>query len=408
LEDFKIMNRHKDGLQSRKSLIWGSYYAMFVNGVLTLMLGAVMPYLIQAYGLGYEIGGLMLAAHSAGHLTASLLVSVMALKLGRKLSAALLSLAGALGFVGMIYTSLPVVLVSLYFLTGLARGSASTVTNEIVNEASLGDAHAMNILHTFYAVGAFIAPFLALICVQAGLGWQAALVITALGIAARSVLFLAMPIEEQGSGESGAKPAAEVGVSRTEAGTNSGGYLKNPAFYIIAGLLFFYLGAESAINGWAVTYLKDAGIMSTGFAQSILSLLWVVIIFGRLFAGRLSRSVGKARLLVIQAVGSSVFFFLFMLTRSVVPLALWIIGLGFFFAGVFPTAVAVIGPELKGAKMGMGLLIFIAGFGAILMPMVTGIIAEQIGIYGGMATIGASLLLMLLFSMIVDKRTKSR
>jgi len=401
------MDRHKDGLQSRKLLLWGSYYAMFVNGILTLMLGAVMPFMIQDYGLGYEIGGLMLAAHSAGHLTASLLVSVMALRLGRKLSAALLSLAGALGFVGMLFTGLPTLLISFYFLTGLARGSASTVTNEIVNEASLGDAHAMNILHTFYAVGAFIAPFLALVSVKTGLGWQAALVITALGIAARSVLFVAMPIKEQGVSEAKAGSGADAGETRADAGDSAGGYLKNPTFYIVAGLLFFYLGAESAINGWAVTYLKDAGIMSTSFAQSILSLLWVVIIFGRLFAGRLSRSIGKARLLVIQAVGSSLFFVLFMMTRSVLPLAIWIVGLGFFFAGVFPTAVAVIGPELKGAKMGMGLLIFIAGFGAILMPMVTGLIAERIGIFGGMATIGASMLLMLLFSLIVAKRIKS-
>lgn len=396
---------------NKKLLLWGSYYGMFMNGILTLMLGATLPFVIEEYQLGYEVGGLLLAGHSVGHLVASMLVSLMAILIGRKLSAVLLTLTGMAGFLGMLYFEAPLILIALYFLTGLARGSTSTVTNEIVNEASHGDANAMNILHVFYALGAFIAPFLALLCVRAGLGWRTAILITAVALLARGLLFLTMPIREQG--ESTEKLAADAGPTNEALPQNqptpqpkNTSYLRNPSYYIIAGLLFFYLGAESAINGWAVTYLKDAGIMSTGFAQSILSLLWVVIIFGRLFAGRVSLYIPKHRLLLFQTIGSFLFFILFMLTRSPGYLVVWIIGLGFFFAGVFPTAVAVIGPEIKGAKMGMGFLIFIAGFGAILTPMVTGMIAERVGIVGGMATISITMVLMLAFSIIVYLRTR--
>jgi fucose permease len=56
--------------------------------------------------------------------------------------------------------------------------------------------------------------------------------------------------------------------------------------------------------------------------------------------------------------------------------------------------------------MGMGFLIFIAGFGAILTPMVTGMIAERVGIVGGMATISITMVLMLAFSIIVYLRTR--
>ena len=51
-------------------------------------------------------------------------------------------------------------------------------------------------------------------------------------------------------------------------------FLKYPHFWISTGILFFYLCAETAINGWLVTYFKDTGIMNTNTAQALSSILW--------------------------------------------------------------------------------------------------------------------------------------
>jgi fucose permease len=325
----------------------------------------------------------------------------MAVRLGKKHAAILLSFLGVIGFTGIAYFNTPYGLIFLYLLTGLGRGSASTVTNEVVNEASEGDAKAMNVLHTFFAVGAFLAPFIAFACVVSGLGWKVAVLIVAVLLMVRILVFWQMPIMDH-------QPQVEASDplnSNDKLATLS--YLRNPSYYLIGGLMFFYLGAENAVNGWAVAYLKDTGIMSTTLAQSVLSILWVVIIFGRLFSGYLSKHVGKSSLLVGNSIGSVIFFILFMMTRNTTWIVALIVGLGFFFAGVFPTALAAIGPELKGSKLGMGLLLAWSGMGAIIMPYITGVVADKVGITGGMATISGAMLLMLLFSILMHLRTRN-
>ena len=60
----------------------------------------------------------------------------------------------------MIITGNPIFLFISFLLTGIGRGSVSNFDNMIVNETSYGDPKALNILHSFFAIGAFVAPFL--------------------------------------------------------------------------------------------------------------------------------------------------------------------------------------------------------------------------------------------------------
>src|SRR5699024_12522278 len=130
-------------------------------------------------------------------------------------------------------------------------------------------------------------------------------------------------------------------------------FLKNIDFYLSSGILFFYVGVEYAVNGWIVTYLKDTGIMSTSLAQKVLSILWIIIIFGRLFSAYISKTVDKKTILLFSSIGAVIFFALFLISSSIWTIVACILGLGFCLSGIYPTTISNVGSVLKESSLAM-------------------------------------------------------
>ena len=78
-----------------------------------------------------------------------------------------------------------------------------------------------------------------------------------------------------------------------------------------------------------VTYFKDTEIMSAGYAQTMASVLWLLILFGRLTAAWLCTKVDPQRLLVLMSSGMVGFFVLVLLGRSLPVITFGIAGFGF-------------------------------------------------------------------------------
>ena len=70
--------------RGEKKLFAGCYYAFSVNGSLTLMLGALMPFMRSTYGIRYQMAGILLSAHSIGNLISSFIAGALPVYLGRK------------------------------------------------------------------------------------------------------------------------------------------------------------------------------------------------------------------------------------------------------------------------------------------------------------------------------------
>lgn len=103
-----------------------------------------------------------------------------------------------MGFLLMISTGNPVLLLLGFLFTGLSRGSISNFNNTVVNEVSNSSPAALNFLHSIFAVGALIAPFLVILCTRVfgDTGWRvSAGIIVALGVVC-IYLFSKMKIHE--------------------------------------------------------------------------------------------------------------------------------------------------------------------------------------------------------------------
>ena len=164
-------------------------------------------------------------------------------------------------------------------------------------------------------------------------------------------------------------------------------FFKEPLFYLCTLTLFFYLCAEQGVIGWMITYFKDTGMLPESLSQVTASLLWVMILVGRLLTAWLSTKIEKEWLLLIMSIGM-VGFFLMLLFSSATPLILLgIMGFGFSMAGLYPTTVSFAGSIIQKYTLAWSFILTIASLGAIIMPSIIGKIAETAGIYYGMQSI---------------------
>ncbi len=161
--------------------------------------------------------------------------------------------------------------------------------------------------------------------------------------------------------------------------------------------MFSYMCAEQAVNGWLVTYFKDSGIMSGSLAQIMSSLLWLVILFGRLSYGYLTSFIAKSKVLLVGSIGYLIFFIVLLLARTASPVTVGIIGIGFCMSGIYPTTIASVGHLIKDYPMALSVMLLIAGVGSIIMPSIIGAIADSVGIIGGMSVVIVAVIITVLF-----------
>ncbi|MDD2981392.1 MAG: MFS transporter [Hespellia sp.] len=361
--------------KAEKKIYTSCCYIFLTNGALALLVGTLLPYIRDSYGLNYQIAGFLVSAHAIGNLISSFLGGVLPLRIGRKRTAVLLCSCGIIAFLIIVATGNSVLLILAFFLTGINRGAVSNFNNAVVNDIATGKAWAFNLLHAIFCIGAFLAPFLVVLLTKNNPdNWYIAALIEAFFVLTEVILLLKMDVPNN-------FPQKEA------AGSTDWGFLKNRQFIAASGILFSYLCAEQAVNGWLVTYLKDSGIMSASFSQIMTGVLWLVILGGRLLSAVLSTKVKKSILLLFSCIGYLIFFILLITSRSAAPVAVGIIGIGFFMAGLYPTTVACAGDVIKAYPLSLSILLTITSLGAILMPSIIGIVAKRVGIVGGMSTI---------------------
>jgi len=382
-------------MKSRFKLFFPCYFSFFVNGAMVLMVGAILPYIIDEAGINYSIAGGFLSAFAIGNLLASFINPLLSAKIGRK--ATIVSMCAFIPIMFLVITLMPPVPViyGAFVLVGIGRGSVSIINNAVINDNSDGNPAALNLLHMVFAIGAFIAPFLTAVYVNNGLGWRASAYTVIIGSSLSCVFYAFMQIEDRREPEKsekvleGAKP-----------------FYKNSVFYIIGLLLFLYLGLENCVNGWFVTYFKSMGIMSETYAANLVSVTWVMVMLGRLTTAKLSGRVNKNVLILVNCIATAAFFFLLTATKNLAVITAAIAGLGFFFAGIYPTSVSSAGNVIKGSDTGMSMLLAIAALGGIVTPQIVGVMADKMGLAGAILILSlnaAGMLVMALLNMQFNK-----
>ena len=380
--------------KDKKKQFFFSYGVFMINGMLALSIGSLLPYVREARGLDYAFSGMLVSLHSVGNLASSFMAGILPVFLGRKKSILLFESLFAIAFLLLIFGQGPAALVLAFLLTGLARGAASNFNNATINALAPGQAWMVNGLHAMFSIGAFLFPLLLTALTAFGAeNWiYACYFMLAMGILAWMLYFL-IPVED-GAEHVGKENREEAGAMAAEKKDGLSdkkkadyGFFKESLFWLTTSILFFYLCAEQGVIGWLITYFKDSGLLSASLSQVMASVLWIMILAGRLTAAWLSTKVKKENLLVIMGIGFVFFFFILLFGRSTGVIVLGIMGFGYSMAGIYPTTVSFTGHLNQRYSLSWSFTLTMASMGSILMPSIIGRIAESAGIVYGMSSI---------------------
>lgn len=173
------------------------------------------------------------------------------------------------------------------------------------------------------------------------------------------------------------------------------GFFTERSFWAITATLFFYLCAEQGVIGWMVTYFTDTGYISKELSQLTASILWVMVLLGRMCTASVSKRLDRKKLLPIMGLGFALFFTILLFSRSTAGIVLFVMCSGLFLAGIFPTTLSFSAPLTSRYPLSLSYILMIAGLGAVIMPSVIGYIAERAGIFWGIGTVAIAVFIHL-------------
>ena len=148
------MNEQKTRLRN------AGFVTFFFSGICAISSGVVVSLLQEQYGFAYGMTGTLLSLMSIGNLLAGFLTGVLPGVLGLKPSILLLTIGYTVGYGIMGFTGAEVLLAAAFFLVGVAKGSAMNACTILVSDNSADRTRGMNLMHSCYACGALLCPFL--------------------------------------------------------------------------------------------------------------------------------------------------------------------------------------------------------------------------------------------------------
>ena len=345
------------------------YLTFGISGVCAMSAGVVVSLLQDRYGFSYQVTGSLLTCMNVGNMAAAFLTGLMASLLGVKGAVLLLCTGYALGYGMSALTGAVPLLMLAFLLVGLAKGSVLNTDSVLVGTHSPDRKVSLQLMHSSYAVGALLCPFL--LNWLSGRGTGAPL----LGLSAAGLMlflvFLTLP---------GEKPAP--GASR---GTGKEGqaFLRDPVFWLLALLLFCQNGAEYGVTGWMVTYYKNEGILTGQLSAYAMTIMWGATLTGRLLIAFALRIRSPFRTLTGMGAACFVLYALMIALRAPVPAMLVLIAFSLAMAGTNPMITASVGESLNSSSMAV--MLPIGSLGGIGMPLLIGLVSEHFGIRAGMA-----------------------
>jgi fucose permease len=170
--------------------------------------------------------------------------------------------------------------------------------------------------------------------------------------------------------------------ARTVVGGNKEGIITQGVVWICAAYLLLYVGTESAISDWVVSFMTRARHASALLSSMCSSGFWIGMAVGRVALGFSTDRLGVRRANTIYLVACMVTQLLFAVVEApAVSVALMAL-LGFFCGPLFPSSIVLMCSMLR-EELHVGAVSLVASVGQVggsLLPFAIGVMAEKLGI----------------------------
>ncbi len=361
------------------------YYAAFISiGLVSAILGPTLPalaantgtivgeigFLFTARSLGYMIGsmfGARLFDRLPGHRLMAVMVVVISLTL---------ALTPVMGQIWL--------LTAVLFLTGFAENMVDVGANTLivwVHREKVGPF--MNGLHFFFGVGAFLSPIVVaqVLLHSDGVTWAYWLLALIVLPVSPLLGMQPSPTARRETSASSVELLADTAVSPTtdQLTDNPTGQTNIPLLLLIMAFLFLYVGMEIGFGGWVFTYATTLGLVEKTAAAYLTSAFWGALTAGRLLSIPLAARLRPRTILLLDLVGALVSVGLILIWQNSAA-ALWLgaIGLGFFFASIFPTTLALAERRMTITGQITGWIFVGASLGGAALPWLMGGLLDSV------------------------------
>jgi fucose permease len=322
-------------------LIFATIVAIFVYGMISAMLGTILPDLSDRFRLSPRQNGTIAFAQALGLIIASLGVGPLLDNEGKKLgliigfaliATALFALPRSSDFRSILF---------LLFLLGVGGGIVVTAANALVSD--VGESHratALNMVNLFFGLGGLATPLIA--ANLFGRDW----IRLCYTIAALTVVSLAIEASTKMP-----EPTRAGGFVLADAAP----VLGRPLLFLLGLFLFLYVSCEVGIWNWLPRHLIAQGVPESR-ALNILSLRFALgLLIGRVGVSPILIRVPPITVLLFASVVMAISTLLMLRLSNPFTAAILVFLAGLSMAPVFPTTLAIVGdnfPRMTGTAIG--------------------------------------------------------
>jgi FHS family glucose/mannose:H+ symporter-like MFS transporter len=359
-----------------------AYASHLLFGIVMALLGAILPTLSERIGFDLAQAGRLFVVMNACLLASCLGLGPLMDRFGMKPPLVMGSLLAGTGLALVALAHDYQTLAWGTAVLGLGGGALNAGGNTLVadlHQAQEARSAALNRLGVFFGIGAVLMPLAIGLLLQTAELASILLAGAALCVAValhNALVSLPPPKRHRHV------PLADV-VSLA----------REPLVLVFAALLFFQSGNEFVAGGYASSFLVRESGLSVRAASWALTGFWSALTLARLALSSVALRVNGPRLLVLCALASAAGTALLVFSRHPAVAVLALSWMGASLAGIFPTALGIVGARYPGfTGTVFGLLLTAALTGGMLLPWLSGLIGEAHGLRPAMALVAAQCL----------------
>lgn len=357
------------------SLLLVVIYLVFVSlGLPDSLLGSGWPKMQVAFGVPSSYAGYVSMIICFMTIISALLSPRMIKRFHTKWIVTVSIVLTILGLVGFSVSCRYEILFIFAIPYGLGAGAIDASVNHYVANNYSGSV--MNFLHCFYGVGAMISPYIMALALKYA-KWNEGYLWTAFvqtGILVIVIISFPLWKSRESEIEDGSKESAGIRES-----------IKVPGVLLTLIAFFAYCSGEATCFLWTPSYFAGtkAGLSDERIA-SFGALIFGGLMLGRLISGFISDIFGDKKLIrlgiVLEFIG---IFMLFIPTKNYMVAAIGFVIIGTGMGPVYP-AIQHMAPTNFGKRYSaavIGLQMAFAYTGSTFMPMVFGVLQQNVGIW---------------------------
>lgn len=382
-------------MKSRRALFICACLGMLAFGIVLTVLGAVLPSVIERFGIDKAQAGSLFLLMTLAILAASLVFGPMVDRYGYKGMLLLATALIALGLEGIAFAGSLAILRVAIVLIGFGGGIINGGTNALVADISSEEKNAnLNLLGVFFGIGAVGVPF---ILATLGESFAHSTLIAAVGVLVLIPLLVIAVTEFPAPKQPQGFPIAAAGR-----------LVRDPLLLMMGFMLFLESGMEITVGGWTSTFVNEELAVSARRALVILSLYWLGMMLARLALGTFLKRVPPAQAMFVCIVVGLAGALILLFTREPHIAAVSVFMLGVGFAATFPTVLGFVGgryANLSGTAF--SLVIAMALCGGMLMPWLAGVIGASHGMRESFVIVPTALVLLAILLGILSRALRT-